>query len=258
MAAKANTEELFDLQSALRETAPTFVYVISAGPALQKIGVARNARARMAVLQTAAQSKLVLVNAEPVHPKDAFAVETRAHRLLASRRVSGEWFVVGEEAAKLAVEAGLRTLMRGEPLKQDVAPPTRRVTPDGLVSLWRRGAISQEQCKVALRYRAVLAALMERKANGLHLYAPIRRVGSLKVSDEGLAITCRSWEQAIGMEFGATGVMLLREVVGAGAALRSHFASGQRRSSRAWMPLRPILDRLEQLQSAETERLAAA
>ena len=257
MAIPAPTRDLFDLQTAFARERKAFVYVVSAGPSMHKIGVATDIKKRMKHLQISTPENLSIVHAEPVHDCDDFAVETRAHRLLESRWVRGEWFAVSATAARLAVEAGARTLMRGEVLRIDVAAPNRRHTHDGIATLLNRGVITGEQCAAALRYRSAMDAKMEALANGARPRLCGRGAGKVVRFDrDKMEDFCR-WEEAIGLEHGASGVLMLREVAGAGSALRSNLASAQRRSGRSPKRFASILATLEEVQAGEREALAA-
>lgn len=261
MAIKPITSELFDLQLALSAGTSTNVYVISGGPKLHKIGVARNVDARLRVLQSASTANLKATHAEPVHAQDGFVVENRAHRLLASRRVRGEWFEVESETAKLAVEAALRTLMRGEPMRDEPQVVNRRNTQDGLIVLWRRGAISEGQCRAALRYRTAFDRMMKHTQYGARVEAANLRCGAVGRELEDDGAECRVWEAEIGLSQGASGVVMLREVVGMGASLRANVPCVQRRSGRSPQRIREVLDLLQGAQArhglAEADKMAA-
>ena len=88
-----------------REGDQAFVYVISAGDAVQKIGLTRSSPwRRLASLQTAHHVRLSLVGFAPVEKHQAKRIEQTAHAILKDRRGSGEWFNVSCSLAVAAVE----------------------------------------------------------------------------------------------------------------------------------------------------------
>ncbi len=102
-----------------------FVYVISAGDTVQKIGITRShPKRRMRALQTAAHAKLALAGAVEVAASAAANIEQRTHRLLHDRRQAGEWFAVSVADAVSAVEraAGVPCRLPG-PERAVVSPP---------------------------------------------------------------------------------------------------------------------------------------
>lgn len=80
-----------------------FVYIIAAGHGPRKIGMGGDPKKRLQALQTAHYDKLTLEYCVETHA--AAMVEREAHALLASKRLSGEWFDVsdGEAFAALAL-----------------------------------------------------------------------------------------------------------------------------------------------------------
>ena len=85
------------------------VYIIAprrAGPV--KIGVAGDARRRLATFQTAHWGRLKLY--ANIRTRDARGLEAAAHRHLAPLRLKGEWFDIGVAEARVALRdvAGAR------------------------------------------------------------------------------------------------------------------------------------------------------
>ena len=80
----------------------TRLYVIGSD-SVHKIGVSNAPDDRLAQLQSSHSHKLVLVRQWHVDEDRAATVERRAHRLLAERRMEGEWFDVSAEVACAAV-----------------------------------------------------------------------------------------------------------------------------------------------------------
>lgn len=106
-----------------------YVYVISAGPDIQKIGISGNPARRLAGLQQ--QTPLDLALGFTLERSDARVIEQAAHRLLAAHRVRSEWFSVSLD---VAVD-GVRRAIAGER-----APRQEReseLTGAGLAA-WRR------------------------------------------------------------------------------------------------------------------------
>jgi hypothetical protein len=87
-----------------------YVYVIGPNTGLQKIGIATDPRGRLAALQTASPSKLILHASIAVPFGAAHDVERRAHHRLRAARASGERFDVTAEEAIEAVEIAASTL----------------------------------------------------------------------------------------------------------------------------------------------------
>lgn len=89
-----------------------YVYVISAGPRMHKIGISVEPKKRLGSLQTGHYRKLRLCRL--IEAENAEQVEAYAHRLLKDRRSSGEWFSVTEDEAAWAVEYAGEAVSRGE------------------------------------------------------------------------------------------------------------------------------------------------
>jgi Meiotically up-regulated gene 113 len=83
---------------------PTYVYVISAGEAAVKVGLATRPAERLSALQTAHYQHLTLFYSIACTAHEAVEVERRAHQILKDKRLSGEWFSVTPEEAKSAVD----------------------------------------------------------------------------------------------------------------------------------------------------------
>jgi len=81
------------------------VYIIASEGGMCKVGKANDPSARMAALATGHPYKLMLAHVFPTtSDTEAYAVEQRAHSVLASKRMSGEWFNVTIEEAIAAVD----------------------------------------------------------------------------------------------------------------------------------------------------------
>lgn len=88
-----------------------YVYVISAGPMAQKIGISAKATVRLTNLQVAHHTDLTLTHMTLVD--DARSVERYAHALLATKRLRGEWFEVSPEEARSTVERARSAIQSG-------------------------------------------------------------------------------------------------------------------------------------------------
>lgn len=89
------------------------VYVISAGPKIQKIGVSSDPMGRLRELQISCPFRLRLISAFEV--KDlptAFRLEEQVHLELQEFNTSGEWFSVTPEEATTAVESAAAWILR--------------------------------------------------------------------------------------------------------------------------------------------------
>ena len=80
----------------------TSVYVIASEAGPLKVGIAGNPRRRLSTLRTASAVRLGMVYSAKISG-DAKAVERRAHELLTSGRLSGEWFDVPQNQAVAAI-----------------------------------------------------------------------------------------------------------------------------------------------------------
>jgi hypothetical protein len=88
-----------------------FVYVISAGPQRQKIGISKNVAGRLAQLQTGHHSGLeVEAMVECRDERAALEVESLAHRLLGAKRLRGEWFLTSPQEAIGAVASAIAVI----------------------------------------------------------------------------------------------------------------------------------------------------
>ncbi len=77
---------------ARRDDGKGYVYVVSAGNGLYKIGSARRVDRRIQALQTASSTPLTLVHSIVTEQYTHTVVESSLHRKLADKRVKGEWF----------------------------------------------------------------------------------------------------------------------------------------------------------------------
>jgi hypothetical protein len=87
--------------------AQAYVYVIgtSAGP--KKVGVAEDITQRLTRLQTGNPAPLKCYHSRSVPKCIAAQVERAAHKLLSTKRVSGEWFDVELDEAKVAIDLAI-------------------------------------------------------------------------------------------------------------------------------------------------------
>ena len=88
-----------------------YVYVIAAEGEAVKIGVAKNIQRRLNALQIGHPRRLSVAHEFMcVDRVEAYAVESRSHRLLKQHHMSGEWFGVSPEAAKAAADKAFTNL----------------------------------------------------------------------------------------------------------------------------------------------------
>ncbi len=126
------------------------VYVIgpvAVGP--YKIGVARSVAERLRHIQTLSPVELVAHYARPMKRVEAFAVEGMAHLALKKERTRGEWFDVGVEVAKQAVDTATAALEAGEIQRK----AGTRDQGDGLANMHRAGRLTWEQYEAGLALR---------------------------------------------------------------------------------------------------------
>jgi hypothetical protein len=91
----------------------SFIYVISNGRGLVKVGISTNPTARLAQLQRASAAHLSLAYVGALRCT-GYAVEAEAHRTLAGYRQNGEWFNCPADMAVAAIAAAAYRL--GEPI----------------------------------------------------------------------------------------------------------------------------------------------
>jgi hypothetical protein len=98
-----------------------YVYVIHAEDGDVKIGVAKNAWNRLKGLQTAHSRKLsIFYKIGCLSRVEAYAIESRAHKILENRALEGEWFSASPEDARAAVERAICD-MRAEREREEKA-----------------------------------------------------------------------------------------------------------------------------------------
>lgn len=85
-----------------------YLYVVESGLAIVKVGFTVNPMLRLKTLQAASSHELRLKHVVPVARSKAAMVEKRAHELLSSRRMSGEWFAVHPATAYEAIARAMR------------------------------------------------------------------------------------------------------------------------------------------------------
>src|ERR1700761_7259915 len=89
-----------------------YVYVIRFSDQAIKIGVAKDVERHLRTLQAGSPSKLTLVGAVECTAWDSALIEAKAHSILKSRRLIGEWFSVTAEDGLSAVSEAARLLER--------------------------------------------------------------------------------------------------------------------------------------------------
>ena len=93
--AKANAEEA--ARRAARLAVPQKVYVIGSGSYV-KIGIARDVRKRVSMLQISSPVPLTVIKLWECD--DAYEVERRLHKKYAEFKTSGEWFAMPESVLR--------------------------------------------------------------------------------------------------------------------------------------------------------------
>lgn len=91
------------------EAVPAGVYVISAGRAPVKVGIAIDPARRLAALQTGHPERLRLHQHIPVAAGRAREIERLCHLCLADHRMKGEWFDVDPQVAAQVVREVIAT-----------------------------------------------------------------------------------------------------------------------------------------------------
>lgn len=84
----------------------TDIYVATDGEHV-KIGISKNAKARMSGLGTGSTRRISLLHIETVDGKFAAEVERKAHCRLAKYRVKGEWFSCSDRLALYAIQKAI-------------------------------------------------------------------------------------------------------------------------------------------------------
>ncbi len=79
------------------------IYVMESEIGLIKLGIANDPASRLKTIQGATGIRLALAHATEAR-RDARAVEAAAHKLLAEKRKTGEWFDVSPDEAIRAIE----------------------------------------------------------------------------------------------------------------------------------------------------------
>jgi predicted GIY-YIG superfamily endonuclease len=90
----------------------SFVYVIAIGDGTAKIGISRDPTRRLRALQTGCPLKLRLCHTVAMDEYTAMRTEYRAHQLLKSHAMSGEWFSVTPDFALRVVKLARRHVER--------------------------------------------------------------------------------------------------------------------------------------------------
>jgi hypothetical protein len=91
-----------------------YIYVIGPAAGPQKIGLAANAKRRVAELQVGSHLTFRLGFCAEVAASEAWHVESYTHWLLREFRVNGEWFNVTVGSASSAINEAIAAVRRGE------------------------------------------------------------------------------------------------------------------------------------------------
>ena len=91
----------------------SYVYVVADGAGQLKVGVAAEPRRRLRQLQVGNARRLSLRRFVPFQGDDPEAVERYAHWLLRDHHVGGEWFVVDEKTAVVALLGAAMAVIKG-------------------------------------------------------------------------------------------------------------------------------------------------
>jgi hypothetical protein len=91
-----------------------YIYVIGPPGGPQKVGLAANARRRVAELQVGSHTPLKLGFSVEIEAAEAWPVESYAHWILRDHSVGGEWFSVSVEDAVRAIGEAIAAVRRGE------------------------------------------------------------------------------------------------------------------------------------------------
>lgn len=89
----------------------SFVYVIGCAGNPVKIGMAKNPDSRLAELQTGFPHKLRVYARFAVPLDMASQIERRAHAILSTKRLNGEWFDASREEAEDAVMIAIQQIV---------------------------------------------------------------------------------------------------------------------------------------------------
>lgn len=92
-----------------------YVYVIGAENGPFKIGVAKDVKRRLALLQTGSYSKIYIHAVKKCDDRaHAYSVEAAAHKALSEMRMTGEWFSCALADALSAADAELSSTSRAD------------------------------------------------------------------------------------------------------------------------------------------------
>lgn len=91
-----------------------YMYVIVSSAALVKVGFTANLDGRLRSLQVASSHDLKLQHVLPIARDRAAMIEKRAHDLLSSKRMRGEWFAVHPATAYEAILRATREAERAD------------------------------------------------------------------------------------------------------------------------------------------------
>jgi hypothetical protein len=113
------------------------IYVIGPPRGPVKIGLAVNPQRRLKTLQTGHDRLLSITHSRTVPAALSFDIERRAHFLVGSARVQGEWFNVSHSEAKEAVDRAVADGGKGEKAKPAVGrPPIKKDLKVEKTTLW--------------------------------------------------------------------------------------------------------------------------
>lgn len=109
---------MYDIQDKTEAPEPIrSVYVIGCD-GLWKVGLARNVKKRLSGLQQGSVHAMWIAQEKALPEPMAKSVEFRAHRLLASFRVRGEWYECGFQRVRRAIAVAIAE-QRPVPLPED-------------------------------------------------------------------------------------------------------------------------------------------
>ena len=186
------------------------VYVIGAEAGPFKIGIATDPHQRRAEIQNGNPIKVMVLHSVSVDPQDALAVEGAVHRLLAKRRLAGEWFDVpcgvakslvdrtarryakarSQEAKRLSAEAAEVARLEAERLEAERAEIIKVHGVD-LIHRVTDKEYAAENAKMAWERDAPRRAFLKRMADGRRAKKEHRQQEDARLADA--AVKLQNW-----------------------------------------------------------------
>jgi hypothetical protein len=156
------------------EDGVSYVYVISAGPLLHKVGISADPEGRIYGLRTGSPNEIDLVESH-LHPWPR-KVERHAHDILREKQVRGEWFAVSAQEARTAVLAAIARVANDAELPPLLLGRPQRASP-------KREAVRCAMSAQQFKERLAALNLSQVKAAGLLGIDPrtVRRYSSGKL-----------------------------------------------------------------------------